>query len=423
MCIGSARPDASGMLLKILRPLTALFGRNSFLGDSAILMAGTTFSQAIIIAFSPVLSRIYAPESFGMLGLFTSACSILGVAATGRYELAVIIPKEDRDGFALAVLSSLLSAGFSVLLLAGLLLFGVDSEYYLLPLAVFLSTAIGALGYWLTREGRFTRIAAFRVSASVGNIVVCVGLGLAFGSYALGLIFGLLASYAISLLFLLPGLPKFSPLPLGSVAQRYSRFPKFLVGAHLMSVGSQQLPLLLLGPIFGLHVAGLFVLTHRAISLPIQIVSSAIGDVFRRHASRDFRELGQCRETYISTLKLLVAISLPTFCLLFWLAPALFSLVFGPEWQEAGEIARLLTPMFAVQFVASPLSAMFIIAEQQKLDLFWQGGMLTAVLLALGIGSAFGSYMLAIGLYSLGYVIMQSVSMALTYKFANGGRF
>lgn len=385
-------------------------------------MAGTTVSQAIIIVCSPVLTRLYTPESFGILGVFTSACAILGVIATGRYELAVLVPKDDRDGFALVVLSCLISAIFSVFALVVLLFSGVDPAYFLLPLAVFASTTIGALGYWCTREGKFKKIAAFRLSASVTNVGVCVGIGSVFGGYALGLITGLLASYAISLAFLVQNLPSLSSLPLKAVAKRYVRFPKFLVGAHLMNVGAQQLPLLLLGPIFGLHVAGLFVLTHRAISLPIQIVASAIGDVFRRHASRDFRELGQCRDAYMSTLKWLTMLSLPTFGLFFWLAPALFGLVFGAEWEEAGQIARLLTPMFAVQFIASPLSAMFIIAEQQRLDLFWQVGMLASVFLALGVGFAFDSYMLTISLYSAGYVIMQTVSLALTYKFANGWR-
>jgi O-antigen/teichoic acid export membrane protein len=408
--------------VQALKSIAARLKRDDFANSAAILMAGTTISQAIVVLCSPILTRLYSPENFGLLAIFVSACSILGVIATGRYELAILVPKDDRDGYALVVLSCLLSVIFSTLSLVALLFAGVPLEYLWLPGAIFLSTTINSLSQWRNRQGEFRSIATFRLLASITNAAVSIAAGFAFAGQAWGLIVGLLFSYVVSLTFLVQRLPDFRALPLRAVALRYSRFPKYLVGAHLMNVGSQQLPLLLLGPLFGLTVAGLFMLTYRAISLPLQIVASAIGEVFRSRASRELRELGECRATYVSTFIWLLALSIPTFGLFFLLSPTLFSSIFGDEWRASGEIARILTPMFAIQFVASPLSNMFIIAEQQRLDLFWQIGMFTSVSLSFAIGFVANDYMLALILYSAGYTTMQAISLLLTYKFSSGWR-
>ena len=47
-------------------------------------MTGTTIAQAIPIAISPILTRIYIPEDFGVFALYMSLAFILSVIATGR---------------------------------------------------------------------------------------------------------------------------------------------------------------------------------------------------------------------------------------------------------------------------------------------------------------------------------------------------
>jgi O-antigen/teichoic acid export membrane protein len=57
------------------------------------LMTGTGLAQLIPIIVSPFLSRIYSPEQFGLFALFLATVSSLSVMATGRYELAIILPR------------------------------------------------------------------------------------------------------------------------------------------------------------------------------------------------------------------------------------------------------------------------------------------------------------------------------------------
>lgn len=59
------------------------FGRNV-----VTLMTGTTVAQAIPIAISPILTRLYSPSDFGLLALFVSLTSICGSVAKGTVRIA-----------------------------------------------------------------------------------------------------------------------------------------------------------------------------------------------------------------------------------------------------------------------------------------------------------------------------------------------
>jgi lipopolysaccharide exporter len=69
----------------------------SFATDVLKLVTGTTFAQVVTILASPLLTRLYGPEAFGFLALFTSITSIIGVVACMRYELAIMLPKTDEE--------------------------------------------------------------------------------------------------------------------------------------------------------------------------------------------------------------------------------------------------------------------------------------------------------------------------------------
>ena len=88
-----------------------LKNRSEFSQNVLTLMTGTTLSQAIPIAISPILTRIYKPEDFGIYAIFIAIITILGTIVSGRYELAIMLPKSDENAmniFALGILITLL---------------------------------------------------------------------------------------------------------------------------------------------------------------------------------------------------------------------------------------------------------------------------------------------------------------------------
>jgi O-antigen/teichoic acid export membrane protein len=61
------------------------------------LVSGTVFSQPLLLLATPVLSRCYAPEAFGLTALFLSLTDILGELSCMRYEFSIVLPKSDRE--------------------------------------------------------------------------------------------------------------------------------------------------------------------------------------------------------------------------------------------------------------------------------------------------------------------------------------
>src|SRR3989338_313751 len=61
------------------------------------LSAGALAAQVITLLLMPVLTRIYMPDDFGMLSIFVSVYAFLLVLSCGRYELAIVLPRADRD--------------------------------------------------------------------------------------------------------------------------------------------------------------------------------------------------------------------------------------------------------------------------------------------------------------------------------------
>ena len=87
---------------------------------------GTFFSQIIPLAILPILTRLYSPEEFGTLALYIAFFSILSVVVTGRYEMAIMLPKKEKDAISLFQISFLFSFIFSIFFLL-VILFNSES--------------------------------------------------------------------------------------------------------------------------------------------------------------------------------------------------------------------------------------------------------------------------------------------------------
>src|ERR1700722_8176614 len=81
--------------------------RGGFARSASILAGGTMMAQAIAIASSPVLTRLYKPSDFGALQIFISVLGLVLVAATGRYDVAILLPEDEQSSIDLLGLAIL----------------------------------------------------------------------------------------------------------------------------------------------------------------------------------------------------------------------------------------------------------------------------------------------------------------------------
>lgn len=410
--------------------------KSEFSRNVMTLMTGTTIAQAIPIAISPILTRIYTPEDFGLFALYIGVLMIFSSLVAGKYELSILIPKENKDAQHLVLGSIMLSFVICLCLFVCIVIFvnslvtllgneKVRFWLYFLPLNIFILSVASILYYWNNRLKSYDVLSKGQVIQSVSKAGVNISLGfiLKLGS---GLIVGTLISSVIYLSYLFR--KAFQSLEFSSfdnkkaffLLKKYKKFPLFMVPSGLLENTASQLPVILMGGSFGSLVVGYYSLSQRMISIPTMLVGAAIGNVFRQEASHHFSRHGECRLLFIMTLKKLILLSCIPFIIFYFFSPYLFAIIFGEEWRVSGEFAQILTPMFFLQFVVSPLSNMFMIAEKQQYDLYMQIYLLLFSGLAFALGYHFKSVEIFLLSYCIFYCFKYLCELFLSYRFSCG---
>jgi len=168
----------------------SVFAGREFLKNAATLVSATVLAQLITIAVSPVLTRIYNAEDFGLLAVFMSIVSVLSIIATGRYEMAIMLPENEEDAADLLVLSLAIAFLFSLTILFFVHFFNeqialasgvekIKNWLYLVPLSVFLLGVFQAFNYWNNRQKLFAPIAKAKVIRTSATSVSATAIGLA----------------------------------------------------------------------------------------------------------------------------------------------------------------------------------------------------------------------------------------------------
>ena len=361
------------------------FGKNIL-----TLMTGTTLAQAIPIAISPILTRIYAPEDFGVFALYAAVASVMSMAATGRYELAIMLPRKESDAFSIAVLSAAIAAVLSVISIIIVLMFNNDialflgnpdlgNWLYLMPVSIFLAGLYQTLNYWNNRGKQYRHIALSRVSQSVGGgaTQLVVGFGTSLPG---GLIAGSVVGQGVGVLTLLRASRKnisahishFAFSDLKRNASEYKKFPLFASWAALLNTGSVQMPVFMITKYFGSSITGLFSFTFKVISIPMTLVSSSISQVMFQKVAVMHNEKPELLFHFVLKMfLLLLVLSIPFVMILTFWGVEIFSFVFGEQWALAGNFAAILSVAVAIRFAVSPLSSVLALEHNVRKGAAW----------------------------------------------------
>lgn len=398
--------------------LQRLMPKNAFARGVGLLAGGAVLGQAVVVLASPVLTRLYSPDDFGLLAVFSSVLGILAVIASLRYEIAIPLPEDESEAANILVLALLLVmvtaglSGVAVLLFSSRIVAATNSPelepyIWLIPLGVLLAGWYQVLNYWAVRHAAFGAIARTRLAQGSSSVITQVGLGL-LGAGPFGLLAGQVLGRAAGTTTLASHTLKSAATALKTVslasafqlAARYRRFPLFSSWSSLANSLSSQIPSLLLAFYFGPGVTGLYALGHRVLQAPMSLLGSSIGQVFFSRAATYKRE-GRLEELVVSVFGALVRVGFPALAIVALTAPELFALAFGPDWREAGVYAQWLSPWLLLVFVSSPLSTLPSILERQGMEFAFQSALLGSRAIALVIGGLLENAAVAIALYAL----------------------
>jgi len=88
---------------------------NSFSAGVVKLLFGRIVTQLVNFITTPIISRLFLPEYFGVRQIFISISSITVSVSSLRYELTIPLGKDRKDAISSFILSTSLTFIFSIL--------------------------------------------------------------------------------------------------------------------------------------------------------------------------------------------------------------------------------------------------------------------------------------------------------------------
>ncbi|HTY08889.1 MAG TPA: lipopolysaccharide biosynthesis protein [Candidatus Edwardsbacteria bacterium] len=361
-----------------------------FTRSVSILVGGTGVGQLLLIASSPLLTRLYTPEAFGQFQVYFSLMMFVALTATWKYELAVLLPDSDETAARLLAGIMAIVLGMSVVFAGAMWWFKgsglLPAQYqplrpywWLLPFSYCGAGLYLALSYWALRRKDYSLVATTKVTQSASLVLT----QLAGGLLRIGVL-GLLAGDTIgringTIRLLLSAWRQARQYIAGMTVRgvwdalaRYRRFPQLSLGASLINTAGSSLPPLMMAQWFGPGVLGWFALVDRVMGMPAAVIGQAASQVFMSEAAplvtADPRRL---QALFLKTVRKLALLGLGPCLVVVAVAPLLFSWIFGQSWHEAGIYARILVAMHYVAFVAWPLTPTLNLLEHQHWQLAW----------------------------------------------------
>lgn len=386
------------------------------------LLSANVIAQAIGLLIYPLLTRIYAPEDFGLFSLFVSIGGVMILLAPLDWFNAIVLPKTDEEARPVVHISLLAIGVFTLLLLLTVPFAApiaavfkspdLATYYWLLPFYVLLMSVWNVLNYWYIRRKEYGRISGYQVSQSLFSAGYKTGFGLV-GVLKGGLIYSavlsplcsLVISVAVSAKKHLRFLFSWNWCECKTAAKIYSNFPKFSLPHSLVNNIAGQLPVLLLTPVFTARDVGFWSMALLLSYGPISIITRALYQVFYQRIAEKVNERLPIGRYFKHFAWMTLCVVLPVFAVLWCVLPSLTAWLLGAEWRVVGEYIRWLLPWLVCNILFTTTNFLFDVFAKQKAELCFEVLLALLRLGGLVVGIAMQSFETAIIWYAVGSAV------------------
>jgi len=366
--------------------------KNIFLKNVLLLSSGIFSAQVINILFTPIITRIYGPEEYGVLGYFRSIVTILTPISALTLPIAIVLPKSNKKALMIAKLSLIISILISLMFLILLILFNdlfykisdfQDHFYYfyLIPIVLFFSSLYQVLEQYLIRIGDFKIISKVTFIQSITLNLLQTGLGLLV-PYSIVLVFTFIFSQINKPFIMLRQMRKKGENIMltsknsfenyKSLLIEYKDFIKFRAPQAFINASTQGLPVILLTNLFGTVYVGYYSIGKMVLEMPSQLIAKSVGDVIYPRLTKAKRDNENLFLLILKSTSLLALIGIIPFGIIAISAPTLFSFVFGEEWRTAGHYARWISIWSYFGFINRPSIKTLAVLNLQKFHLNYE---------------------------------------------------
>ncbi|WP_176817119.1 lipopolysaccharide biosynthesis protein [Franzmannia pantelleriensis] len=335
--------------------------KSKFARNVAIVASGTAGAQAITMAFSPVITRLYGPEAFGVLGTFTAILAILTPLAALSYPIAIVLPRHDADALGLVKLS--LGIAVAMSLLAGLILtlfqtqivdvfnlHTVEPFILFLPLAMLFTASMSVMNHWVARKKLFNIKARVAVLQALWLNTAKAGIGLVAPLATVLVVLTAMSSalHSAMLFFAVQKNEKsqaFSGVPgkeknWQKKIKNYRHLAFYRTPQEMLSASSQSLPVVFIASMFGPAAAGFYALGNMVLMMPSSLVGNSVKEVVYPKMAEKMNENLSVTGLLVKATLSLMLIGLFPLTIIVLSGPWLFGIVFGSDWTVSGQYAQ-----------------------------------------------------------------------------------
>ena len=397
---------------------------------------GGAGGQFINFLALPILSRLYAPDAYAGWALVIASATILGSIAGFRFELAIVIPKDEREatsvfwGYLLISILVVLCAflGLTAIDPAGTLFlgnfrydFGFLSINVLIGFLAFFLATYNLLLYWHIRHQRYSINSVAQITLAGFTLAGQAGWAMMRQPTASGLIFGTLLGQLAGLSVLLVGALYSRSFPhldhqivraIPAQLKVYQKFPTYSTPYTMLGLLRDRAALFILGYFANASQVGQYAFVYRIMNFPVALISNSLRPVlFQISASQGVKSV----ELQINKiLKWLIVFSTPFLVFYFFFADEIFLWFFGSEWIQAGHIGKyVIFPIYTFLFV-NWMDRIMDVLGQQRTTLVLEAIFATLSVLALSGGfflgmeleGALGMSAIVLVLYNITYLIV-----------------
>lgn len=376
-------------ILSEIKKSARLGVRGNLFQNIAVLALGTGSAKLVGLLAMPLLTRLYSPENFGVLSVYTALVMLLSPLVTLRYVMAIPLPKSAMIAANIFSLCIFLNILMTLLLLLVLYEFGpfllmamsmdeLINYWWFVALGVIGASLYETLSLWATRDKAFRLLAKSQIYQMFLGTVVKVGIGLFFPNSG-GLLLGQIVqqssgSIALSKMFSCDGKRFFKYISLKRMSLvfiRYIDYAKYRTISQFFLVFSIQSPILFASGVYGSNTAGQLSIALMAISLPAMLIVQSASRAY-------YSEISRLPRTNVSEVRALTRwvavrlfiVAVPVSVLILFFGEYFFVIAFGNEWAMAGRFASVLAIYLPFQFASSPVLEVFNIYGGQKKYLY-----------------------------------------------------
>lgn len=331
-----------------------------------ILLSGSIFAQIISLISSPVITRIFDPEDFGLFSTFNAYVAFILPIVSLSLPMALVLPKNKTDAYEIIKASIFVSIAMIMMYSIFVLIISyqlLENQSYVIAIlsipTIFLSVLVEALTYWAVRLENYKTQSIAILSNSLCVNCFKISIGYFYPTtevLVLSLLFGaviqlLILKRSISLNEVFRNSPKHLGLVVNKTLVKYKEIIIFRTLQNVLTAANSMLPLILMTNFYGSVYTGYYALTRTVMYLPLNLLGRAINNVFYPAINKRYNRNEPILKNITIATVMLATVGLLPFSIIYFYGEDIFGLIFGSKWSHSGVFASYLCPWLYMNLI------------------------------------------------------------------------